>query len=357
MSTRTALRSVDRARRKHTRALTKWIFNRIGHSPYLEPARLPASEVKRILVVRNNKRIGNMYFMLPFVREVQATYPDAQVDLMVLSEGQASVFQHLGLNNVLVSKFAFASAWSFLRTLFRTRQQVYDLLYMPHSSSSDTLICAFLNARNKVAFWGEETESVFPHAVRAEPESPHAALSALTLLRDRGRHAHHAHHVDHTMVFSEAEIQAGMEVVRSLRGDARRCLAYFRGARGAKVISNPDWMEIRSRFDEAVKESGEGPVRWVEILSPDITAPLVEGTQTYQSADLRQLGAVLRSMDLFICADTGPLHLADAANARCVGLYNITNPLHYGCLNAHSINVTDIDSLDASAIVSGLLID
>lgn len=349
MSTRSFLRSLDRARRQHTQALTRWVFTQLGKSRYLQATPLPVKDVRRILIVRNNKRIGNMYFMLPFVREVQACYPHAQVDLMLISDGQASVFKNLGLHDILISRFAFVTAWPFLKSMFRARKTVYDVLFMPHSSSSDTLICAFLHARNKVAFWGEETVGVFPHAVRMAPKSYHAARSALTLL-----HKHHRDPdlVDHTLVFTEQEIEHGQTIARSLRGKARWCFAYFRGARGAKIVADSQWSEIRRKFEQAVGPS----VHWVEILSPDVTAPLTPQTLTYQSADLRELGAVLRAMDLFICGDTGPLHLADAANARCIGLYNVTNPLHYGCLNAHSIDVTDIDNLDAESIVSRLLV-
>lgn len=332
----------------------------LGQSRHLERERLPVNEVRRILIVRNNKRIGNMYFLLPFVRQVQAMYPDAQVDLMIINSGQAGIFANLGLNKILVSEFAFVTALPFLRTLAKTREHVYDLLYMPHSSSSDTLICAFVHARNKIAFWGEETVGVFRHAIRMEPESPHAALSPLTLLNNSQGAAESGqpesgHPVDHRLVFSQAEIEAGNETVRALKDGASHCFAYFRGARGAKIIPDSTWLDIRARFDKAMQARGNDRVRWIEILSPDISAPLVPGTVTYQSADLRQLAAVLRATDVFLCADTGPLHLADAADARCVGLYNVTNPLHYGCLNEHSINVTDIDNLDASTILCRLL--
>lgn len=345
MSARDLLRRFDRMRRDHTSHLAKWIYRQLGHSRHLVADRLPASEVKTILVVRNNKRIGNMYFMLPFIQELRACYPEADIDLMIIDDSQGGIFLNLGLRNIIVSQFAFVTAWPFIKSLFRTRRTVYDLLLMPHSSASDTIICAFLHARNKVAFWGEETVGVFRHSRKIELQSHHAALTALALLGDL---RHETHDVDHTMVFSDEENAKAEQIVASLKGTASKCFAYFRGARGAKIVDDLTWHEIRKKFDLAA----QGNVQWVEILSPDITEPLIAGTTTYQSADLRLLGNVLKHVDLFICADTGPLHLADAANARCVGLYNVTNPLHYGCLNSHSVNVTDIANLDAHATLT-----
>ena len=348
MSLRNLLRRFDRMRRDHTRHLAKWIYRRLGDSRHLHPERLPASAVQKILVVRNNKRIGNMYFMLPFIHELRSDYPGAEIDLMIIDDSQRSIFLNLGINDIIVSQFAFVTAWPFFKSILKTRRTVYDLLLMPHRSASDTIICAFLHARNKVAFWGEETAGVFRHSCKIAPESHHAALTALSLLRDLG---HEARDVQHTMVFSAEENAQGERIAASLKGTASRCFAYFRGARGAKIINDTTWHEIRRKFDQAAQDD----VRWVEILSPDITTPLIAGTTTYQSSDLRLLGNVLKHVDLFICADTGPLHLADAADARCVGLYNVTNPLHYGCLNSHSVNVTDIDNFDARATLLKLL--
>jgi ADP-heptose:LPS heptosyltransferase len=56
-----------------------------------------------------------------------------------------------------------------------------------------------------------------------------------------------------------------------------------------------------------------------------------------------------------MCADTGPLHLADAAGAACIGLFTNTNIEHYGCLNDRSVNVTDIKNFDVNATLARYL--
>jgi ADP-heptose:LPS heptosyltransferase len=348
MPMRNFLRHLDHLRRDHTQGLTRWLFKQIGRDRHLVPNLLPASEVKQIMVLRDNKRIGNMYFMLPFLRELRQAYPDAKIDLMLIDAHQASIFDYLGLNQIFISNFSFYSIPQFLRTLLRCRKTVYDLVIMPHRSASDTLIGGFLRAKNKVAFWGPETVAVFPHAFRVEQRSNHAARSALTLLQELGHPTNHPDH--HRMAFSSEEMQKGEEVVRALRGNAGLCVGYFRGARGNKVISNTHWHEIRRKFDQA----SDNTIQWLEILSPDIEQPLIAGTPTYASADLRELAAVTRSLDLFICGDTGPLHLADAAGARCLGLFTATSIEHYGCLGQTCTNLSNIEQLDPFQILGNL---
>ncbi|MFW8565346.1 glycosyltransferase family 9 protein [Orrella sp. 11846] len=338
------LRRLDRLRRRSTLGLATRLNRWLGHSRHLTETRLPNEDVRQILVVRNNKRIGNMYFLLPFIREVRHAYPNAQIDLMIIHQGQSRIFLNLGLRHTFVSQFAFATFLPFLKTMRKVRHNVYDLLLMPHNSASDTLICAFIHARNKVAFHDGKTVGVFRHAIQQTPASHHAALSPLTILSALG---HSVGQVSHTIEFTEREQEKAWQTVSILQADAPWCFAYFRGARGNKIIDDATWHTIRQKFDEATHHN----TQWVEILSPDITTPLTPETVTFASADLRELGAVLSAMDLFVCGDTGPLHLADAANARCVGLYTATSPIHYGVLNDKSINVTDIDNLDAQAIV------
>lgn len=346
---RTLLRRFDRFRRDNTMGISRWVYRQLGRDKFLIDERIAPEQTHRILVLRNNKRIGNMYFMLPFLHALRDAYPKAAIDFMVIDEQQAAIFRYMDIDNVLVSKFSFYHLGHFAKLILECRKTVYDLVLMPHSSASDTIIGALIHGRNKVSFWGPETVGVYRHAFDIVPHEPHAAHSALTLLQALG-------HQDtgiasHLMSFSDEETLAAQQTVQQLKGTAQLCIAYFRGARGNKVITDPDWHRIRQLFDQAVK----GQISWVEILSPDITSPLVDGTRTFASDDLRQLAAVLAATDLFICGDTGPLHLADAAGARCVGLFTATSTEHYGCLGQDSINITDLSTLDASTILNQLV--
>jgi ADP-heptose:LPS heptosyltransferase len=348
LSWRQQLRRLDQFRREHTQGFSNNLFRVLGKSRHLLARQLTPAEVKRILVVRNNKRIGNMYFMLPFMRELKRAYPEAKIDLMLLTTEQGRVFDNISLNQIVVSHFSFDTTLKFLKTIITLRRTVYDLLIMPHSSSSDALMCAFLNARNKVSFYGPRNRYIFPQSFDIRQHNPHAALSALALLEALG---HEAKGHDHTMIFSDAEDAGGKAVALGLKAQAQICIAYFRGARGNKVIDDATWLRIRQDFDKAKPQS----IKWVEILSPDIRSALIPDTSTFESADLRHLAAMLKHIDLFMCADTGPLHLADAAGAACIGLFTNTNIEHYGCLNDRSVNVTDIKSFDVNATLARYL--
>ena len=345
---RNLLRRFDQFRRRHTEGISTWLYGWIGRDRVLLKERLPTDQVKRVLVLRNNKRIGNMYFLLPFLNSLRDTYPQASIDLMVISDAQAQIFKGMSLTRIWVSHFAFGTAWSFIQTLRQCRKQPYDLLLMPHPSSTDILIGGYIHARNKVSFASPKVNRVYPHAIKAPHASVHAAQTPLALLD--GPAQNHPP-INHLMVYTEHERDQARDEVRLLRGDATYCIAYFRGARGKKIVPDTDWLAIRQWFNEAATT----PIVWIEILSPDVTEPLVAQAHTWQSADLRKLGAFLAACDLFICGDTGPLHLADAANARCLGLFTATSPEHYGCMGAQSTNVTKLTDINPETILGGLV--
>jgi ADP-heptose:LPS heptosyltransferase len=344
---RNLLRQFDQCRRRHASSLGRWAYGLIGRDRVLCDQRLPHDQIHRIMVVRNNKRIGNMYFLLPFLNQLRATYPHADIDLMVIAQSQARIFEHMPLNRRWVSHFSFSSVFRFLQTMRKCRSQPYDLLLMPHPSSTDILIGGFIRARNKVSFARDRVTPVYPHSVEQTHAHPHAAKTPLALI---DTDTTDANAVNHLMAFNEHEREAAHEEVMSISGSATYCIAYFRGARGKKIIADNDWRAIREMFNLA----SAAPIVWIEILSPDVTEPLTADTPTWQSGDFRRLGAFLAACDLFICGDTGPLHLADAAGARCLGLFTATRPEHYGCMGTDCINVTDLSQIKAGDILHAL---
>lgn len=58
--------------------------------------------------------------------------------------------------------------------------------------------------------------------------------------------------------------------------------------------------------------------------------------------NLRELIKVISGIDLMLCSSTGPIHLADALDIKCVGWHchrNVNSATHWGVLNKKSINL------------------
>lgn len=348
MTLRNALRRFDSYRRDKMGSSEILLYKLLSNNRSLEPELLDKDQVKHILLIRNNKRIGNMFFMLPFIRELKKQYPDAKIDLLLREPWQGQFFQHMGLGRFDYSSFSFKQIASWLKCIFDLRKNTYDLVIVPYSSVTDSMMSSMLDARNKVSEYAKDRLPAAPHSSPLPIRHPHAALESLDVLKGMGIKLEEQY--DHTMAFSEDETRQAEAIVSELKKESTITLAYFRGARGEKQLDEATWQNILSKFDEVTGKQ----VNWVEILSPDIPAPLNPETQTYQSKDMRLLAAVLKQMDGFICCDTGPLHLADAAGANCIGLYTHTSIERYGLLGTNTVNVDGLDNLDAAQILKSL---
>ena len=127
------------------------------------------------------------------------------------------------------------------------------------------------------------------------------------------------------------------------RGE-RKVIGLFRNARFDKRISDGWWQQWFDTLNETA------PVIVVDILSPDVPEPLNDGVVTFSEKNLRKLGAFMAALDAFVCADTGPMHLAAASGATTLALFNKTEAAVYGTLGENNLTI-DMDGLDVKTIV------
>ncbi|MFT6925340.1 MAG: ADP-heptose:LPS heptosyltransferase [Psychromonas sp.] len=339
------LRKFDQFRRSKMSSLETAFYQLFSNKRSLEKQELVKDKVKHILLIRNNKRIGNIYFLLPFVRQIRLAYPDARIDMMLNESWQSNVFNNLGINQFHYSHFSLKGIFKFLKMMKALRKITYDMILLPQTSAGDTIITALLDGRNKISSFHPKRNLICIHSVYVEHRRKHAALSSLSILEGLGHTL--VEPILHTLEFTQEELDKGRQASQVLRNnEGRVTIAYFRGARGDKLLSEKSWLTVLSKFETATNQQ----VQWVEILCPDISKPINAGVKTFQTSNLRHLASVLKELDAFISCDTGPLHLADAAGASCIGLYSHTNPKVFGVIGENTINVLDIENLDAPAI-------
>ncbi|GGK43660.1 heptosyltransferase [Aliivibrio fischeri] len=335
------LRKLDKVRRDKMKWMEPFLFYIFNNKKYNDVSLLNPEAVKNILIVRNNKRIGNMYFLIPFVKEIRKKYPDAHITLILKYEWQREVFLGMGIDEFVFSHFSARAAFKFISSIIKTRRKKFDLIFQPYSSVEDTLICSMLSARNKIAPFHKRRNFVFTHTFKKRDKLKHAALSRLYLISELG---FECKNVSHFLELTDKELVTGLLDRQDVYAGNELCIAYFRGARGTKRLSDLQWREILSKIEHDLEQK----IKWIEILSPDITSPLNDDSLYYYNSNMRILSSFLKNVDIFISCDTGPLHLADASNCRCLGLYNKTDPEVFGVLNelSHNVQIEDIDNLD-----------
>jgi hypothetical protein len=58
-------------------------YRLFSNTKNLEKHKLAKDKVKHIILIRHNKGIGNIYFLLPFVGQIRAAYRNVRIDMML----------------------------------------------------------------------------------------------------------------------------------------------------------------------------------------------------------------------------------------------------------------------------------
>jgi ADP-heptose:LPS heptosyltransferase len=130
---------------------------------------------------------------------------------------------------------------------------------------------------------------------------------------------------DSEIAIAKADLKNLLEK-NSISQDSK-VIALFRNARFDKKIADEWWKEWYRELKKLNRD-----VVVIDILSPDITTKLEDDFLTYQNKNLRVLGAFFRACNLYVSADTGPLHLAASAGAKSLALFNKTDINTYGTI-------------------------
>lgn len=328
---RAAVRRVRRGLRRHlSLGLARWRGT-------AEPIRAPLPPPRHILVCRINARLGNILFLTPLLRSLAATYPDAGIDVLLREPVHAGLLAGMpGVRRVHVLPRGPARLPGFLRRLRRRR---YDLAIDPNvHSTGNRIALALCGARHRLGFAGPDQWLRLSHAA-ARPTEPHQARQPLSLFD--------AIEGPRPRIYRELAVYPGAEAQRRaaalLRGTLESSpvsrekgatlVGFFTGAAGRKRLPAEWW---RRWLDALTRETSPTPV---QILAPG-EAPLASGIAAFGTPELDVLAAAMGRMDLFVAADSGPMHLAAAAGAPVIGLFTATNPAQYAPLGRSCLSLT-----------------
>jgi len=309
------------------------------------------NEIKNILIVRPNYRIGNIIFLTPLINELAKLMPEAEIDIVVGMKLAGKILEPMpNVGRVIdIPRKLLLHPLELIALIKKTRAKRYDLvLNISAGSVSSEIVTALANAKYKASFQNDKTFIKLTHTVRKENLYKHSGSRPLELLK-LFNDILPVNDVALDIKLSEAEkLQAKTELKELFKRNGitqnSKVIALFRNARFDKKIPD-EWWEA---WHEALLERDKDIVV-IDILSPDIPQKLNKKMLEYSSKDLRLLGAFFRECDLYVSADTGPLHLASAADAKVLALFNKTDKETYGILEEKS-KTLDVNTLTSDTV-------
>ena len=341
-------RIADRPRRIFARNLSRRIVNETRK--YLQKMRravtratessTASTAVRRIAVLRPNHRIGNTLLLTPLMQELEARFPEAEVEVVTAGGAARAVFSRYPRVTALHSfpGKSFRHPGKVLRLLARLRKHEYDIAIDPTTRSrAGRFLLRFVRARQRVGYaWGvARQDRILTHAVDPGHAPAHHAEIPVYLVRSAFRAPGAPEIATSTaslpldIRLSEAERSEGVRQLAAALGttaaDPRPVVGLFAHATGAKCFA-PQWWH---QLVDALRTQSPS-IQLVEFLPDDGHSRLAGGVRGTYTPDLRMLGAKLAATSLFVIADGGILHLADAAGAKVLALFRTTSPAQYG---------------------------
>jgi len=318
---------INRLRKKLTSIFRKKL-------PEIPPASIEKPEdVKRVLLIRPNHRLGNQLMVTPILNEVSSTFPDAKIDLFLKGNAGLIIFKNFDcIDRILrLPKKHFKEFFHYLISFWSLKNREYDVVINVTLGSSSGKLATH-HARSKIKLSSEELnnriKNKYPDAIHMAKNSVYRLRAALKGDIDN---------LDEkpiptlSLALSEHELKKAKDVVEQKLGKADKIISIFTHATGAKKLSKEWWYAFYDRLKQDFPDYKILEILPIEnISSIDFKAP------NYYGKDIRMISAVIQQTDLFIGTDSGIMHLAATSNTACIGLFCVSKPEVYAPYNKGS---------------------
>jgi ADP-heptose:LPS heptosyltransferase len=279
------------------------------------------TQCRRILIVRQDNRLGNLILIEPLLKTLRGHFPQAHLALVV-----GELFADLYVPGSLVDEvivfpqFKLAKnpllLFGWLRNLRKHRWDLaIDSAHPRTISVTNLLLVGASKARWRLGFVRHGSERFLNLTVPAsEPRS--YIEEQLLLLRPLG--------ITTDISTPHLELVPGHEAIaRQFRkvmnlSNEEHLSGFWIGGRGDKRWPMEEFLRLYRQFEEEI------PRRYSPILlsGPAETIPTDSGIRHYKfNGPIWELGACLKTLDWFLSADSGPRHFAVALGVPSIGLF------------------------------------
>jgi heptosyltransferase II len=288
-----------------------------------------------ILVVRY-RFIGDTILTVPFLRNLRRAYPAAHIAVLVgpksgeVLEGCPYVDELITYDTTRFHKYDSGqgkarSFWSYVALL---RKRNFDTVYLLKRSFSSAALAFLIGARRRIGYATEGRNFLLTDPVPwrqdiHEVESLLSVLTAVDIDIDDG----------HLEAFTTAQEVAEVEAIEPrLKEKADRVLIHAAAAHPDKLYPLESWAVLVKRLREELKLEPvfSGDSQDVELYQ-NLAAlcGLENPINLAGKLTLRQSMALYSRMQLAVCVDSGPSHLASAAGVPTVALFGPTDPVRW----------------------------
>jgi heptosyltransferase-2 len=293
----------------------------------------------KVLVIRQQNQMGDMLLATPCLRALRQSLPQGWITLLASHENEAVVRNNPYVDEVLVyDKRAFrGNPFSFIRFLGSLRKRRFDIsavLSTVSFSVTSSLLCLVSRARYRFGYSGKSeglgfVDRAFHVTVPLVDKGEHQTKVGLKLLEYFGVTTDDLSPI---MVPSEEDKRFAEEfmlkssllpgsVAVGIHPGAGKIKNRWPASKFARV-ANELWKNRRAQI-VVIGGPSDTEVLGATLRDLEFTPIVLTGES------IGRVGAVMKELSLFICNDTGVLHVAAAVGCPTLALFGPTDPLRW----------------------------
>lgn len=347
------------------RSLQRVLFSGITSflsRPRYGTADLPVKSFKRILIVRQHDQLGDLLIATPAIRAVRKKFPHAFI-AVVAREYTAPILEcNPYVDEIIIFyeklwRWNIRKAISFLRSL--RGHHGFDcaivLNTISRSFSSD-LIALFSRAPyiigpDHISHDMSRPEKIYNVISRRSPAETTEIRRNIEIVETLGAEMND---FEYDLVLKDDEVLKAEKIFQSLTMNPQKNIVgvHFGALNPSKCFPLDrlalliDWMI--EKFDAEI----------VLIVSPNeierreyLVSKLIHKVHSAPIMPLRVLAALMRHVSLFICNDTGTLHIASSQRVATVSFHSLSDPAIWKPPQPRHIALRAIDGLITSITI------
>lgn len=320
------------------RAITKGVG-----SNYTEPkpGSLKPENIRRVLIIRPNHRLGNQLLLTPIVQEVIAQFPNCKIDLFVKGGVAYPVFENYKEINKIIQlpRKPFNELIKYAKVWISIKKSRYDMVINgDKNSSSGRLLTNLAKADFKI--FGDVNEEIrlkhddYEHIAKYPVYNLRLFIEKLS-----GTKINRPVPLLDLKLNTE-ELSNGKNILDGIIKNNKKTICIYTNATGDKCYSEAWWETFYNRL---LKEFPEYNI--IEMLPIENISKINFKAPNFYSKDIREMGAIIKNTSIFIAADNGVMHLASASLTPTVGFFSVTSEAMYrpygnGSISLNTNNTT-----------------
>lgn len=279
---------------------------------------------RRILISRTD-RVGDVVMITPMARELKKKYPDAYIATLTQPNTSKIFYNNPYVDKIITDDLSKETFWDVVKEI-RSCKFTDGLLVYPTERAAYQMFWAGI--RNRIGVGRILYEVItFMKSVSRNNYIPlrHEADYCMDLARKIGVVTDN---IQPEIFLSDEENKWADDYMKNRNIKNKFRIILHTGS----LNSSANWSEKKYlRLIKEILEDKRGKDFVIMLTALEMTAKFKSEIAELNDSriidvtndlhDLRDLIKIISTIDLMICSSTGPIHIADALDKKCIGIY------------------------------------